>query len=518
MLVALRDPQRALAELSLYEYTKQAWHVLHGPESAFQGGWAVQAVAEHLQAVTEGQIEKLLINIPPGCTKSMLTNVMWPTWEWGPFRRPFSQWINTSYSMDLPIRDQLFARRLLLSEWYQERWPISLAGDDSGKEKYSNDSGGFRFAASVGSSLTGWRGQRMIVDDPHSTETAESEQRRATARRWFAETTPSRFTNPKRPVYVVIMQRLHTQDVSGLIIEQLLEEQGWVHLCLPMEFEPKYRSWSPLKPWGRDVEPQRMRRVVDDGDPLPHYVPDPNGALLYPQDPRTHDGELLWPERYDLESVRKLKVQLMLEGGEYAVAGQLQQRPIPREGGLFKVDRIAFVDEPIDGYIVRAWDLAGTKKKRAAYTAGAKLILGFDGRLCIAGMERFRGDPDEVRTRVKLTAEMDGPDVTISMPQDPGQAGVAQVRQFAKDLHGSEVFFSAESGEKEDRAIPFAAQVNAGNVCMVRGSWNQELLAELGMFPGSTFKDQTDALSRAYSQLLTNVDDAVGTFGSKLIT
>lgn len=515
---ALRDPRRALAELSLYEFTKQAWPTLHGPESAFQGGWAVQAIAEHLQAVTEGQITKLLINVPPGCTKSMLTNVMWPAWEWGPRRRPWSQWISTSYSMDLPIRDMLNGRRLLTSEWYRARWPVDLSDDDRGKEKYSNTSGGFRFAASVGSSLTGWRGQRLIIDDPHSTETAESELKRETARRWMAETTPSRFTDPKRPVYVVIMQRLHTLDVSGLIIEQLLEEQGWVHLCLPMEFESKYRSWSPLKPRGfKGAQPARMRRVVDEGDPLPHHVPDPTGALLYPQDPRTVEGELLWPERYDAEAVRTLKVQLMVEGGEYAVAGQLQQRPVPREGGLFKVERLTFVDEPIDGFAVRGWDLAGTKKKRAAWTAGAKLILGYDGRLCIAGMERFRGDPDEVRTRLRLTSEMDGPDVTIDMPQDPGQAGVAQVRQLIKDLHGFDVRFSSESGEKDDRAIPFAAQVNAGNVCIVRGDWNAALLAELGMFPGSTYKDQTDALSRAYSQLLTNVDDVVGTFGSRLI-
>jgi len=518
----LGNQARAKAEYSLHEFTRQAWHVLH-PSTPFVDGWAVGAVAEHLQAVTEGEIDRLLINIPPGCTKSMMANVMWPSWEWGPVGMPDTQYINASYDKRLAMRDMMYARDLISSPWYQERWPILWKDDDRGKEKFSNTLRGFRYAASVGSGLTGWRGQRFIIDDPHSVQEAESETEREGARFWFTEVTPTRFTDPKKPVYVIIMQRLHVDDISGLVIEKLLEQQGYTHLCLPMEAELKYRSYTkvPVRHTGERVEPERVRRVKDDGDPLAYFVPDEDGELLYPQDPRTEEGALLWPGRYDEEAVRMLKAQLMVDGGEYAVAGQLQQRPVPREGGMFKADKIQIVDrlpEDIGGAEVRGWDLAASKEGRSAWTVGAKLLLDPDGVVWITDVQRFRGLPDEVNDRLRACDQMDPPRAAWSIPQDPGQAGKAQVAAFGKLLHGRDVSFTPESGDKEDRARPFAAQVNIGNVRMVRAEWNGPLLAELGLFPGSTFKDQVDALSRAYHQLLKeHRQDITTSFGVKVI-
>lgn len=511
-----RDPNKARAEYSLYEFTKQAWHVLH-PSTPFVHGWAIQAIAEHLQAVTEGRIKRLLINVPPGCTKSMLANVMLPAWEWGPFGMPHMQYINASYDKRLAVRDMLHTRDLISSEWYQERWPIEWKDDDRGKEKFSNTERGFRYAASVGSGLTGWRGQRFIIDDPHSVQMADSETEREAALTWFTETTPTRFTDPKNPVYIVIMQRLHSNDISGLIANKLLESQDWTHLSLPMECELKYRSYTKLKPRHYDAKPERVKRIQDPGDNSWRYVPDENGEIMYCQDPRTEEGELLWPERYDEKSVRDLKVQLSVKGGNYAVAGQLQQRPVSREGGLFRPTKIAIVDEPIQGIAIRGWDLAASTTDTSPFSAGAKLILGTDGRLCIAHMAVVRATADQVRMKIRETAEVDGVNCAISIPQDPGQAGKAQVLQFAKDLHGFDCRFSTESGSKVSRAEPFAAQVNAGNVVMVRGPWNDALLSELQLFPGSDYKDQVDALSRAYHEHLKNISDPVSLFGPMLI-
>ena len=518
------DVQKAKAEYSLHEFTKQAWHCLH-PSTPFVDGWAVGAVAEHLQAVTEGDIDRLLVNIPPGCTKSMLANVMWPSWEWGPYGMPDMQYINASYDKRLAVRDMVNTRDLISSEWYQARWPLAWKEDDRGKEKFSNDKRGFRYAASVGSGLTGWRGQRFIIDDPHSVQEAESDVERAGARFWFTETTPTRFTDPKKPVYVVIMQRLHSEDISGLIVEKLVEEQGWTHLCLPMEFEPRYRTYSIVPPRHHKAEAVRMTRVRDEGDPLAHWVEDENGTLVYSQDPRTEEDELLWPERYDEEAVRTLKVQMMVEGGEYAVAGQLQQRPVPREGGMFKRDMAGFCDAPADGITIRGWDLAATKdrdgrgkKTKAAYTVGVKMTLGYDGTITVDDVVRMRGDADEVQRLLRSTAERDGYDVAQSVPQDPGQAGKAQVLAMTKLLHGFDVRFSLESGEKEMRADPLAAQWNAGNVKLVRAEWNDAFLAEVGLFPGSTYKDQVDAAGRAYHEHLKDVSDPVSLFGARLIT
>lgn len=508
------NPDKADAEFSLYQFTRQAWHILH-PTTPFVEGWAVGAVAEHLQAVTEGQISRLLINIPPGCTKSMLSNVFWPSWEWGPQGMPEMQYINASYDKRLAVRDMLHTRDLISSEWFQERWPIEWKDDDRGKEKFSNMNRGFRYATSVGGGLTGWRAQRFIIDDPHSVQLAESDTERSTAGYWFTETTPTRFTDPKKPVYVVIMQRLHASDISGVIINGLALEQDWTVLTLPMEFEPEYRSWTcvPSK-YGQ----ARMEVVRKEGDPVLRYVPSDDGEMLYLQDPRTKPNELLWPERYDRPAVDDLKIQLTLEGGDYAVACQLQQRPVPREGGMFKCDQISFVDAPLEGAAVRGWDLAASKDKTSPYTVGVKLILANDGRLCISHCVRLRGDADEVRDAIKAAAIQDGVDCPQDIPQDPGQAGKAQCLQFAKDLHGYDVRFSPESGDKQQRAEPLSAQVNAGNVCMVRGPWNDTLLAELGLFPGSTFKDQVDALSRAYHHHLKNIQDPISLFGPRLIT
>jgi predicted phage terminase large subunit-like protein len=431
------------------------------------------------------------------------------------------QYIGSSYDKRLSTRDMLHMRDLVSSDWYQQRWPIAWKEDDRGKEKYSNTERGFRYAGSTGGALTGWRGQRIIVDDPHSVALAESDVERATARFWFTETTPTRFTDPKKPVYVVIMQRLHSADISGLIIEGLMEQQGWTVLVLPMEYEPKYQSWTPVPSTHGTGKPKMMCRVKDEGDPCPYFVPatptTPNAKLLYLQDPRTKQNELLFPERYPQNAVDQLKVQLMLDGGEYAVACQLQQRPVPREGGMFRVEQITLIPAPIPGRTVRGWDLAASKDRTSPWTVGAKLTLAHDGRLIIEHAVRLRGDPNEVRSTIRLTAETDGTDVPQDIPQDPGQAGKAQVAQFAKDLQGFDCRFSPESGDKEQRAEPFAAQVNAGNVCMVEGAWNSMVLAELGLFPGSTFKDITDALSRAYHSLLKDLADPVSLFGPRLL-
>ena len=516
------DPDKLHAELSLFEFCKQAWHVLH-PGTPFTDGWAVATVAEHLQAVTEGDIQRLLINIPPGCTKSMLTNVMWPAWEWGPRGIPHMQYINSSYGESLASRDMMYCRDLISSEWYQERWPIEWKDDDRGKTKFSNTERGFRYATGVGGNVMGWRGQRFIVDDPHNTKSAESDAERQTACSWFTEATPTRFTDPKHPVYVIIMQRLHVGDISGVVIEKLLEKQNWTHLCLPMEFEEKYRCYSVVRPpWGG--EPVRMSKVKNDEDPVFRWVPDDEGELVYAQDPRTEEGELLWPERHDAASVRDLKVQLMVAGGDYAVAGQLQQRPVPREGGMFKRDAAGFCDEPAKGVTIRGWDLAATKDKdgkgkktRAAYTVGVKMTLGYDGSITIDDVVRIRGDADEVHRLLLATAERDGHSVPQSIPQDPGQAGKAQVLAMSKLLHGFDVRFSLESGDKETRATPLAAQWNASNIKLVRAEWNDTFLAEIGLFPGSQFRDQVDAASRSYHEHLKDVHDPVSLFGARLI-
>jgi len=507
---ALKNPQAALRELerirceeSLYEFIRCAWHTIH-PGTPFEGGWAIQTMCRHLEAVTAGKINRLLINIPPGCTKSMLVNVFWPAWEWGPKGLAYHKFISTAHNKELPIRDMDYCRDVIKSEWFASNWPIEFKRSKDGKQEFANTHQGVRYAGSVGSKLTGRRGHRFIIDDPLTPGSAESDAERATASFWFTETVPTRFDDPKNPVMVIIMQRLHQQDTSGIVINKLWE-QGWVHLILPMEFEPEFRAYTPVpSPFGT---PRRMRRVLEDGEPIARWVPDPNGEVMYPQDPRTEDGELLWPERYDRQSVEDLKIQFRAEGGSYAEAAQLQQRPVPRGGGMFRRKDIAILDRaPECDVVCRGWDLAATKDG-GAYTVGLKLGRTREGQYVILDVDRFRGSAFEVEESIRRDADQDR--CPQSLPQDPGQAGKAQKCRLAAILDGHDVHFSLESGDKADRARPISAQSEAGNLAMVRAPWNDAFLAEASLFPNGNFLDQVDALSRAHHWIIANSGHSV---------
>jgi predicted phage terminase large subunit-like protein len=511
---ALKNPEaarqaieRAECESSFYEFVKAAWHVLH-PGEQMIGGWAMERVAAHLQAVSEGEISRLLINVPPGFAKSLLVNVMWPAWEWGPRGRAHLKYISASYERGLSIRDLMLCRDLLKSEWYQDHWGdrVQFKADSDGKQEYANTSRGWRYATSVGAGLTGRRGHRFIIDDPHSVKTAESEAERETARFWFSETVPTRFVDQKNPVYVIIMQRLHEQDISGLIINKLHEPQKWTHLVIPMEAEIAHCSYTSVaSPFGTKY----VKRNKVEGEPLPYWEEDFEfGEELYCQDPRKEDGELAWPERFDEDTVAELKAQFMSHGGSYAQAAQLQQRPVPRGGGLFQREHFQYWDTlPPNIRVVarvRGWDLAASDNDRAAWTVGAKLAKLSNGMVVVEDIIRFRGGPAEVEMKIKATAEMDGHQVIQDLPQDPGQAGKAQKRAIGSLLQGYRFRFSLESGDKEIRAMPFAAQVECGNVALIRAPWNDTFLAEACIFPNSEFKDQVDAVSRAYAQIIAN--------------
>lgn len=448
--------ERALCAASLADFVKQAWHVLE-PGQPYIHGWHVDAICEHLEAVTRGDISRLLINVPPGTMKSTLVSVFWPAWEWGPVGLPHMRFIGASHEQGLAIRDARKMRRLIMSDWYQARWPLALAGDQNEKLYYENAKTGFRQACAV-KSMTGRRGDRVAWDDPHSVEASLSPVERETALRVFQETLPTRLNNPDSSAIVIVMQRLHEADVSGFI---LAGDYGYEHLCLPMEYEPDR-----------------------------HCV-----TSIGFEDPRKEDGELLFPERFPREVVERDK-KIM---GPMAVAGQFQQRPAPRGGGFFTPGEIEIVDAlPAGLRFVRGWDLAATVKKHSDFTATARLAVK-DGVVWIAHADHFKGGPDEVERTILQYAQTDA-STFISLPQDPGQAGVAQMQALSRKLHGKRFEFTPESGDKATRASPIAAQVNVGNVRMLKGDWNEVLLAEMRMFPAGAHDDLVDALSRAYNK------------------
>jgi predicted phage terminase large subunit-like protein len=451
--------EREACKRSLVTFIRRAWSVLE-PGQPYVHGWHIDAMAEHLEAVTAGQITRLLINIPPGTMKSLMTGVLWPAWEWGPRGLAHQRFIGASHEATLATRDNLRMRRLIQSEWFQGLWPLAFTGDQNEKTYFENERTGWRQSCAV-KSMTGRRGDRVAWDDPHSVEDAHSKAALAEAERVFSETLPTRLNNPDRSAIVITMQRLHEADISGLI---LARDLGYEHLCLPMEWEAP-------------------RKATSIG-----FV-----------DPRTEVGELLFPARFPRAVVDRDKKVM----GAYAVAGQLQQRPAPPGGEEFQPDMIGVIDALPAGRIrwCRGWDLGATEGA-GSYTAGVKVGLLEDGRVVFADARREQFAVHKRDAFIKATAQQDGKGILQSLPQDPGQAGKTQVAGFAALLLGHECHFSTESGEKTVRARPLASQVNAGNAVMLRGAWNRDFTDELRTFPNGLYSDQVDAASRGFAVLL----------------
>lgn len=279
---------------SLYEFAKNAWHVLE-PGTEFIDNWHLRVICDHLQAVTEGKIKRLIINIPPRFMKSLLVSVIWPAWEWA--SNPGQRWLTASYAQPLAERDALKMRTLIDSPWYQARYGnvYCFRNDQNAKKRFENDKTGFRVSTSPGGMGTGEGGGRLVVDDPHSVLQVESDPVRKSTILWWDETMSSRYNDPRTGTAVIVMQRIHEADLTG----HLLAKGGWEHLCIPMEYDGVRRSTS-----------------------LGEY------------DPRTEEGQLLWPERFPRAEVEALKKDL----GSYGTANQLQQATSPRGGGIFKRD------------------------------------------------------------------------------------------------------------------------------------------------------------------------------------
>lgn len=446
---------------SLTNFVKEAWDVLE-PSNPYIHGWHVDAICEHLEAISYGQITRLLINIPPGTMKSLLTGVFWPAWEWGPLGRPETRIIGSSYSEDYAKRDNRRMRDLVTSEWYQSLWGDQVQLVRAGEMEFSNTKTGFRKGVPF-TRLTGGRGDRVIIDDPHSVDGAESEAERNATIRTFRESVPTRLNSPEKSAIIVIMQRLHEQDVSGTILSLGL---NYDHLMLPMEFEPD-------------------RRCV---------------TSIGFTDPRTTEGELLFPERFSREVVERDKIPM----GSYAVAGQFQQRPAPRSGGMFQRGDFEVVDAvPANARRCRAWDFAASTEKKGKqpdWTVGLRMAH-VGGIFYIEDIVRGRWSPAAVEATLRNTASQDGVGITIRMPQDPGAAGKADAATKVKLLAGYSTVVQVVTGDKATRAKPASAQAEAGNVKLVRGVWNEAFLDEVCSFPNATFDDQVDAFADALNEL-----------------
>lgn len=483
------EPEAALIELDrhlvkaggLSAFTRMAWPIVEGDESGYLPNWHLDAINDHLMAVSRGEIKRLAIAVPPRHSKSLSTAVMWPAYDW--IKNPWRRFLYASYAHNLSIRDSVRTRRIIQSEWYQRRWGhrFKITSDQNTKIRFDNDKNGYRLSTSVDGQLTGEGGDIIVVDDPHNVREAESDATRQSVITWWDEAMSSRLNDPKTGAFVLIQQRVHQKDLMGHILRKS-SMIPWTVLCLPAEYESNH--------------PQRWFR-----------------------DPRKVDGELLWPERTGLAEISELKGSL----GPYASAGQLQQRPAPREGGIFKRK---WFGEPIlvipgDTVFCRGWDFAGTEKKLIKsdpdYTAGVK--VGYSpsgGYWMVAHVNQFRAEPHEVERELLRQAEADGIACQIQLAQDPGQAGKGQAQNLLRMLSRYSVFATPVSGDKMARALTWAGKAGVGLVKIVKGDWNDAFMEELTGFPTAAHDDQVDAVSSAFDRLLNNTLGIMGFMEAQL--
>src|SRR5260370_1109852 len=226
---------------SIYSFVEDAWKVLE-PGVRFTHGWHLEAICEHLEAVSNGEITRLLINIPPRHSKSTLVSVIWPVWQW--LKAPSTQFLCASYALSLAIRDNRKSRLLIQSPWFQSvyRSAFSLSSDQNMKSYFENSARGYRLAVSTGSAATGHGGSILIGDDLHAIDEKESDTARESCLDWFDTTFSTRLNNAETGAIVVIRHRIHAEDICG----HLIGLGGWEHLNLPAEFEADRRCLTCL--------------------------------------------------------------------------------------------------------------------------------------------------------------------------------------------------------------------------------------------------------------------------------
>lgn len=457
----LLNVEREYCRRSLANFAKRAWRVLE-PAAELKWGWALDAICLHLEAVTYGKITRLLTNVPPGSMKSLLTSVIWPAWEWGPVGKSWMRYIGTAHEEQLAIRDSRRCRDLIKSDWYQKLWPIELSSDLDGKREFGNTKKGIRQARAF-TSMTGARADRIILDDPLSADAANSEAKLEAARITFTETLPTRVNNEKSAV-VVIMQRLNEKDTSGVILSMGLD---YVHLCIPMRFEPERRCTTSIG-WS---------------------------------DPRTVEGELMFPERFSEAQVCDLEKTL----GSYGTAGQLQQRPAPRGGGIIKTAWFGYWGSvPVIEYRAIFADTAQKTEEKNDYSVLQCWGRSAVGQAVLLDQIRGKWEAPELLTQARAFwfkhKSGASPAPLRAMYIEDKASGTGLIQTLRRE--GVPIIPVQRSRDKISRGYDAAPFIESGNVLLPQDVvWLSDFLAEVENFPGAAHDDQCDPMFDAIENI-----------------
>ena len=461
-----RDALRAAiakekAERNLSDFITQAWPTIE-PGTTYVHNWHIDIIAEYLHAVNDGEIRRLLINMPPRHMKSIEATVCYPVWTWT--RHPEKRFIKVSYSDSLSRKHNILSRDIINSPWFQGNWGevFSLKDDVNRQNEFQNNHHGMMLSTSVGGSLTGDGGDVIIIDDPQNPLMANSETERQNSIDFFKNTLQTRLNDPKTGAFIIIMQRLHENDLTGYVLS---EDLGYTHLCLPAEAPERTIV----------TFPKSGRQVVREA------------------------GDVLNPGRFDKEVLAGLKKSM----GSLQYAGQFQQVPAPAEGVIFKREWLHnFYKDgaaPITQDI-QSWDMAFTKSEGSAKVAG--FVMGRRGSAIY--IKDLVNDKMTFTESVAAVRTLSGkwPRARAKVVENKAN-GPAIVDLLKKEIPGMVEF--NPRGSKEERAISVTPYFEAMNIFLPDPKthpWVDDLIRDLLIFPKGTFKDTTDALVQGILYLM----------------
>ena len=456
--------EKKLCEMSFYEFFKAAWIVVE-PAVPLSTNWHHKYICDLLQQECERVIAQnpkdkdVIINVPFRSTKSLIVTVMFPVWAW--IKSPKLRFITSSYSATLSIELATKSRDIIFSDWFKRRWGdvFHIKKDQNLKERYENNFVGMRRATSVGGTVTGQGGDFLIVDDPLSPQMASSATERDNANEWYRTTFYSRLNQPDIGVRIIIMQRVHEDDLTGFLLGRETRLK-YKHICIP------------AKSGDDNIKPKHLEEFYD------------------------KDTGLFWEDRFSQSTLDDYRSAL----GSYGYAGQLQQTPTPLDSGMihkdwFKVDRYR-VDDSVVNFVIDPAYTADQKNDPSALLAYTYKDNKWQIVDCVNVYKEF---PDLVKFIQQWVAK-NGYTNSSRIYVEPKASGKSIVQTLVRETGLNVKEDKPPTKDKVARVSDVSASLESGRVSLLNGDWNDEFLDQLTKFPAAKHDDMVDCLVMAVNK------------------
>lgn len=456
--------EKKLCEMSFYEFFKAAWIVVE-PAVPLSTNWHHKYICDLLQEECERVIAQkpktkdVIINVPFRSTKSLIVTVMFPVWAW--IKSPKLRFITSSYSATLSIELATKSRDIIFSDWFKRRWGdvFHIKKDQNLKERYENNFVGMRRATSVGGTVTGQGGDFLIVDDPLSPQMASSATERDNANEWYRTTFYSRLNQPDIGVRIIIMQRVHEEDLTGFLLGRETRLK-YKHICIP------------AKSGDDNIKPAYLEEFYD------------------------KDTGLFWEDRFSQSTLDDYRSSL----GSYGYAGQLQQTPTPLDSGMihkdwFKIDRYR-VDDTVVNFVIDPAYTADQKNDPSALLAYTYKDNKWQIVDCVNVYKEF---PDLVKF-IQQWVQKNGYTNRSRIYVEPKASGKSIVQTLVRETGLNVKEDKPPTKDKVARVSDVSASLESGRVSLLNGDWNDEFLDQLAKFPAAKHDDMVDCLVMAVNK------------------